>query len=50
MRYEPKNMITMKGRIKSAQNYVQGENIVTKNIIIEVVHIMANSIFLRLSF
>lgn len=42
-------MITMKGRIKSAQNYVQGENIVTKNIMIDVVHMTAKSIFLRLS-
>ena len=50
MRYDPKNIITMKGRIKSAQNYVQGENIVTKKIIIEVVHMTAKSIFLRLSF
>ena len=50
VRYEPKNMITMKGLIKSAQNCVQGENIVTRKIIIEVVHMTAKSIFLRLSF
>ena len=50
VRYDPKNIITMKGRIISAQNYVQGENIVTRKMIIEVVHITAKSMFLRLSF